>query len=87
MTDAQLRRRYRTIMTLLAVPPAAETVEDDLDNHRCAIEMEAARRNLDLWAAPGDKARWAWHVSDLLGTLVVLLFALALAVGYLGWPW
>jgi len=87
MSDTQLRRRYRTLQALLAVPPANETVGDDLNFHCCAIEMEAARRSLDLHAEPTERQRWRWDAFDLLGTALVLALAFAFAWAYLGWPW
>lgn len=84
MTDEQLRRRYRVVMALLVVPPAQETVEDDLELHRCALEMEAARRGLSLDPTPVRDSGLRWSGLDLLVGLLLALFALGLI--FCMWP-
>lgn len=56
MSDAHLRRRHRLVLQLLA-HPSDTTTDDDLELHRCALEVEAARRGLDLVTEPVEPAR------------------------------
>lgn len=80
MSDAHLRRRHRLVMQLLA-HPSDTTSDDDLEQHRCALEVEAARRGLDLVTEPVAPTRRVLGVT----TVDWLTLAALAAFGALTW--
>lgn len=74
MSDQQLRRRYRTVMALMQVPPANELAGDDLNLHASAIEIEAARRGLDLHAVEEQRPSRGLCTTDLVAAGLLALF-------------
>lgn len=74
MSDDQLRRRHSLLLCLLGHPPIAEGNDDDLDIQRCEVEVEAARRGLDL-SEPVPVLRVAGvTLTDWLSLTLLLVF-------------